>query len=239
MSRSGPGGDGGGLVRYLVTCEHGGNRVPPRHRALFRGAEGILASHRGWDPGALPLARQLARGLGAPLRFSLTTRLLVDLNRSEGNPSVFSEFSRRLPPAEQARLLRLLHRPYRGRVQRLAAEGTPACPLVHLSVHTFTPVWKGHSRSEGIGVLFDPRRGLESWIATRWIRHLRREAPEVEVAENRPYAGTDDGLTTSLRTLLPGDRYVGLELELRQDLVRTPPSLFIRTLRAAVTERPT
>ena len=44
----------------LVTCEHGGNRVPKEYRRLFAGWEPVLASHRGYDPGALTLARELA-----------------------------------------------------------------------------------------------------------------------------------------------------------------------------------
>ena len=42
---------------YLITCEHGGNRIPPRYRDLFAGCEALLQSHRGYDPGALTLAR--------------------------------------------------------------------------------------------------------------------------------------------------------------------------------------
>ena len=61
----------------LVTCEHGGNRVPKRYRRLFAGWESVLASHRGYDPGALTLARELARAFDAPLVASTVTRLLV------------------------------------------------------------------------------------------------------------------------------------------------------------------
>jgi predicted N-formylglutamate amidohydrolase len=74
----------------IVTCEHGGNHVPPPYRALFRGRERLLASHRGWDPGALTAARELARVLRAPLIFSRVTRLLIDLNRSPGHRALFS-----------------------------------------------------------------------------------------------------------------------------------------------------
>ena len=44
----------------LVTCEHGGNDIPPRYAPLFRGRRALLASHRGYDPGALVTARALA-----------------------------------------------------------------------------------------------------------------------------------------------------------------------------------
>jgi predicted N-formylglutamate amidohydrolase len=66
----------------LITCEHGGNSVPPRWRPLFRGHRALLDSHRGWDPGALPIARALAREMNAPLIYSTISRLLVELNRS-------------------------------------------------------------------------------------------------------------------------------------------------------------
>ena len=70
--------------RYLVTCEHGGNDVPPRYRYLFEGIEHLLDTHEGYDPGALALAETLANTLAAPLVASTTTRLLVELNRSLG-----------------------------------------------------------------------------------------------------------------------------------------------------------
>lgn len=65
----------------IVTCEHGGNHIPVRYAALFAAAGDVLKTHRGWDPGALPLARRFAKTLGTPLFFSTTSRLLVDLNR--------------------------------------------------------------------------------------------------------------------------------------------------------------
>src|SRR5690348_7421737 len=84
---------------YMVTCEHGGNRIPPRYRALFIGYEALLQTHRGLDPGALTLARELAAALHAPLVASVTSRLLVDLNRSSGHPQLYSQPVRQAPEA--------------------------------------------------------------------------------------------------------------------------------------------
>ena len=36
---------------FIVTCEHGGNRIPAPYRPLFRGQKALLDSHRGYDPG--------------------------------------------------------------------------------------------------------------------------------------------------------------------------------------------
>lgn len=233
-----------GAVEYLVTCEHGGNQVPSSFRLLFRGAEAVLASHRGWDPGALSLARGIARGLAAPLRYSTVTRLLVDLNRSEGSSTLFSEFSRRLGARERADVIRRYHRRYRCRVRKLVEERSVHCTLLHLSVHTFTPVLDGRPRDVGIGVLFDPFREGEARLAETWIPRLRRQMKGVQVEANQPYLGVDDGLTTTLRRSFPPCRYLGLELEVRQDLAQTsfpgiqgnPAPLLSATLREAAEE---
>ena len=71
---------------FLITCEHGGNRVPAPYRRLFRGRRALLDSHRGYDPGALVMARALAAAFTAPLVTSTVSRLLIDLNRSTGHP---------------------------------------------------------------------------------------------------------------------------------------------------------
>ena len=74
--------------RLFVTCEHAGNVVPKEYAHLFVGHEHLLPTHRGWDPGALLLAREMAERLGAPLYFDKTTRLLADLiaQRRQGRP---------------------------------------------------------------------------------------------------------------------------------------------------------
>src|SRR5512132_1532652 len=104
--------------RYLVTCEHGGNDVPPRYRYLFEGIEHLLDTHEGYDPGALALAETLANTLAAPLVASTTTRLLVELNRSLGHPRLYSEGSRRAPPEVRRDILQEFYLPYRERVER-------------------------------------------------------------------------------------------------------------------------
>jgi N-formylglutamate amidohydrolase len=75
---------------FLITCEHGGNRIPAPYRRLFRGRRALLDSHRGYDPGALAMARAMARAFRAPLVTSTISRLLIDLNRSIGHPHLFS-----------------------------------------------------------------------------------------------------------------------------------------------------
>ena len=87
--------------RLVLTCEHAGNRVPARYRHLFaaRGAQAALHSHRGYDPGALLLARRLSARFRTELYYNTVTRLLVEPNKTIGHKAVFSEFSAPLPDA--------------------------------------------------------------------------------------------------------------------------------------------
>lgn len=212
-------------ARLLLTCEHGGNRVPRGESDLFVGRRAMLQGHRGYDPGALAVARSLARRLRAPLLAATTTRLLVDANRSPANPSVFSSVTRRLPAPERERLLARHHRPHWEAVQRsvehLAAGGGP---VVHLAVHSFTPRLHGRPRSADLGLLYDPSRPAERALCARWRALLRRADPSLRIRRNYPYRGRSDGLTTALRRRHPARRYRGIELEISQELATSPPA---------------
>ncbi len=206
--------------RLVLSCEHGGASVPRAWRELFAGREALLASHRALDAGALPLARGLSRALEAPLVAATTTRLLVDLNRSAHNPAVFSELTRGLPRATRDLLIERHHRPHRARV-REAIESADR-PVLHLAVHSFTPVRRGVRRRFALGILYDPARARERAFAIAWQARLRARLPRSGVRRNAPYRGSADGLTTALRRELSAARYLGIELEVNQRAIATP-----------------
>ena len=205
----------------IITCEHGGNGVPRDLVAAFKPIRGMLSTHRGWDPGALDLARQLARRLDAPLFHSTTSRLVVDLNRSETHPRVLSRLSAALPTTAREALLDRLYRPFREEVAA-AVHGSirRRRKVVHISVHSFTPILAGKKRKADIGLLFDPVRADERRIAEAWRSAIGRLDPKLRVRMNYPYRGTSDGHTTSLRGRFQPDRYIGIELEVNQAIVR-------------------
>lgn len=206
--------------RFVLSCEHGGNRIPRTWSSFFASYEAELASHRGWDAGALPLASLLARAVGAPLHAVTVSRLLCDTNRREGHPRLFGAPVRKLPAPLRERILAEHHRPHRtgvrAEVEGIVAEGERA---VHLSIHTFTPVLDGVPRPTGIGLLYDPAREGERRLCTAWTDALRRLRPGLRMHRNRPYRGTSDGLTGWLRERFPEDAYVGVEIEVRRDLL--------------------
>lgn len=201
-------------MRVLVTCEHTSRRLPARYGRWF--PRRVLASRGGWDPGAFDLARCCARALRVPLFTGNTTRLLCDLNRSEKNPAVFSPPVRVLPAVEREAPLGRFHRPFRRTVREVVRRFSRGGSVRHLSVHSFTPRWKGSRRPTALGILFDPVRPLERRWAGR-IRQVWWEAfPATAVHFNRPYRGTSDGHTAALRREFPASRYAGIELEANQ-----------------------
>jgi predicted N-formylglutamate amidohydrolase len=205
----------------VVTCEHAGNHVPAAYRHLFvsRRARLALASHRGYDPGARQVAREVAHLLLAPLVTNPTTRLLVETNRSIGHPRVFSEFSSVLDRAARAQVLARHYLPHRARVQS-SIDSAPDGFVLHLAIHSFTPVLAGKMRRTDIGLLCDPKRPGERQLCKAWQRELRMTTRWV-VRRNDPYRGSSDGLTTTLRTRFPRRRYLGLEVEINQRLFTT------------------
>ncbi|WP_437185104.1 N-formylglutamate amidohydrolase [Planctomicrobium sp. SH668] len=203
-------------MNLLFTCEHGGNSIPREYRFAFRDAVTALQSHRGYDPGALELARRFAKQFQAPLEFETRSRLLIELNRTLGHPCIFSEFSRTLPANVQTTLIDEIYLPYRQRVMDHFSVLTQTGPTLHLSVHSFTPVMNGKTRRTEIGLLFDPARTLESTISARWKKLLKKALPNRAIHFNLPYRGTSDGLTTALRKQFPEGKYAGIELEINQ-----------------------
>jgi predicted N-formylglutamate amidohydrolase len=228
----------------VVTCEHGGNRVPARYRKAFARAGADLASHRGWDEGALVVAREVARMLDAPLFSCTTTRLLVDTNRSLRHPRVFSDWSRSLPAEERGRIVDRFWRPHRAAVEDLVRTKSRRRGVVlHLSIHSFAPFWDGHERAVDVACLYDPARRRERAFVSAWLGELRARAAELRLRRNEPYKGTADGLTTALRRSFDEERYLGIELELSQGFPRGAPERWKRlrrdladSLRAALTE---
>ena len=204
----------------LLTCEHGGNRIPREYAALFRGARAQLESHRGWDPGALALARLLSRTLRAPLLATTWSRLLVEGNRSLHNPRLWSARTRALPRAEREQILDRYWRPHRRDVEHTVARAVgQGARVVHVAVHSFTPRLRGEVRNADVGLLYDSKRARETALAQRWKASLRVSAPRLRVRYNYPYRGGSDGLTTSLRRQHAPGSYLGFELEVNQALL--------------------
>ena len=204
-------------IHLLITCEHGGAQIPPSYQPLLDSLGPELQSHRAYDLGAASLACFLSRRFHTPLCLSRISRWVVDLNRSRGHPRLFSEATRTLPREEREAILRRYYDPYRSRVQTRIDEAlTGKGVVLHLSVHSFTPVLNSRRRRADVGLLYDPSRFQEKRFCEGWKKFLGPALPGRIIRRNYPYLGRSDGLTTHLRKLYTSARYLGVELEINQ-----------------------
>ncbi len=222
-------------ARVIISCEHGGRRVPEEFRDLFAGRERLLLSHRGYDPGALELAQRLARIFGAPLIAETTTRLLIDMNRQLGRRTLFSELTRPLPEATRNALIARYLEPHQNRVQaevrKVIDQGQFA---LHLAAHTFTPVMRGKRRRVDVALLYNPARPNERAFSALLKRCLRTSAPGFRVRFNNPYRGNMPGLCDWHRRQFPDRDYLGVEVELNQRFVRRGPDAWRRVMEKVI-----
>lgn len=201
----------------IITCEHAGNSIPVEYRYLFVKAAEILNSHRGWDPGALYAAELISKQLQAPLYSFPVTRLLIEVNRSLGHRRLFSEFSKILSASHKKQLIENYYTPYRGGIERVLREKLSQNKrVIHIGIHTFTPIFKGKERQCDIGLLFDPEQPHEKQLCNSWRKNLKIQFPDLFIRHNQPYKGTDDGLTTFFRSVFNTNLYNGIELEINQ-----------------------
>ena len=215
-----PGALDGGV---LVVCDHAANALPPRYGDLGLPRE-ALERHIAYDIGAAWLARRLAERLGAPAVLSTFSRLLIDANRGDDDPTLVMRVSdgdlvpgnARIDAAEIERRRSRYWAPYRSAiaatVEAMLASGEP--PAI-LSVHSFTPHWRGQARPWKVGVLWDSDPRLPAPL----IRALGAE-PDIgpdAVGDNEPYDGGLPGDTINAIATALG--LANALIELRQDLI--------------------
>jgi len=202
-------------MKLLLTCEHGGHAIPKVFADRFKDHETTLQSHRGFDIGALDVFNYL-KPLSAYSNFSTTSRLLIELNRSLHHKNLFSEYSKSLSSLKKEQLIESYYLAYRNSIKHYISENiNEENPILHVSVHSFTPVLNNRLRDCDIGLLYDPLKAEESQFCKCFKLNLHEECPDLKVRFNYPYRGNADGLTTHLRRLFP-DNYIGIEIEINQ-----------------------
>ena len=204
----------------LLTCDHAENRIPERYGTLGLGSD-ALARHIAWDPGARAVTLALARRLGAPAVLSRFSRLLIDPNRGRDDPTLIMRLSDRavipgnlgVDAGERQRRIAEFYAPYdaaiAGEIENAMAAGV--IPAI-VSIHSFTPVWRGRGRPWQIGVLWD----ADPRLAVPLIERLRTY-DDLVVGDNEPYDGALAGDALYRHATTRGLAHALIEL--RQDLI--------------------
>ncbi|MCB1476305.1 MAG: N-formylglutamate amidohydrolase [Rhodobiaceae bacterium] len=207
----------GGMI---LLCDHATNIFPPGYGTLGM-EDAQLVRHIAFDIGAAALTRELARRMGLPAVLSRFSRLLIDPNRGEDDPTLIMQLSdgavvpgnARLDASERERRLALCYRPYHDAVEAAVDAGlATGRPPALLSIHSYTPVWRGTPRIWHAGILWDrdPRMALPM------LEMLGLEK-DLIVGDNEPYSGNLRGDTMWRHGTMRG--LANALVEVRQDLI--------------------
>ena len=208
------------MIKYIITCEHAGNKIPGEYSGLFHGSGGLLQTHRGYDIGIFDVFKSFNDEFNYPSFYSLNSRLLIDLNRSLNNRNLFSSFTRQLDKENRDRIITLYYKPLRDKVeQKIASFIKEGYKVYHIAFHSFTPVLNEQVRNADIGFLYDPKSKYEKTFCLEWKNELLKIDSILKIRFNYPYLGTADGFTTYLRRKFDGKSYAGIELEINQKLL--------------------
>ena len=176
----------------ILLCDHATNVLPPEYGTLGLPQE-QLERHIGYDIGAGDVTMALAERFDAPAVMTTYSRLLIDPNRGEDDPTLIMRLSdgavipgnARLDGQERQARLDRFYRPYHQVIDEMiaAALATGTVPVL-VSIHSFTHSWRGKKRPWHVGCLWD----LDDRAVRPFIAELETD-PSLVVGDNEPYDG--------------------------------------------------
>ena len=210
-------------ARWLITCDHAANTVPPFVGGGSLGlAEADMTRHIAYDVGAKGLARGLGAALEAPVIESNFSRLVIDPNRGEDDPTLLMKLydgtiipaNRHAGDAELKLRLNRCYRPYHTALAELAARRDDT---IIVSIHSFTPQLQGRPpRPWHVGVLY----AADERLSRPLINRLHQEH-DLCIGENQPYGGHLPGDAIARHAI--AHQRPNVLIELRNDLIRAEP----------------
>ncbi len=207
---------------YLVICDHASNNIPLGYQNLGISKKD-LESHRAFDIGASDVAIELSKLLDCNLVMANFSRLLIDPNRGKDDPTLIPKLSEgkiikgniKISRYENdiERNKRILHfyLPYHKQISKFIKKSLDygKIPKI-LSIHSFTPIWKGNKREIEVGVLWDK----DDRLSKIFLNSLKN----IKLGDNKPYSGRLKNDTLYKHATSQGIPHVLIEL--RQDLLK-------------------
>jgi predicted N-formylglutamate amidohydrolase len=211
----------GGGSDFFLTADHAGRAIP---RLL--GDLGLppsdLQRHIAWDIGVAHVTETLSQALDASAVLQAYSRLVIDCNRHPAWASAIPTTSEltaipgneNIAPAEREARRREIFLPYHQRIAELLdARVAAGRRTVLIAMHSFTPVFRGETRTIDIGILYNRDRRLADTLLD-----LLRAEGDLAVGDNAPYAITDASDYT-VPVHGEGRGLPHVEIEIRQDLI--------------------
>ena len=210
-----------GTSPLLVVADHAGNYLPPRLQQLGL-FDTECASHVAWDIGIGAVCTLMGTALDAVVIRQNYSRLIIDCNRVPGSAESIVGLSERtqvpgnigLTEIQKTRRVAEIFQPYHDRITaELDRRRDAGRPSALISMHSFTPVFKGVARPWHAGVLYN----RDQRLADALLELLRGE-PGLVVGDNEPYTVSD---ATDYTIPVHGEqrRLPHVAIEIRQNLI--------------------
>jgi predicted N-formylglutamate amidohydrolase len=183
-----------GISPFVFVCDHASNHLPAQYGTLGLNDADLLR-HIAWDPGALPVAKLMAQMLDAALVEAGVSRLAIDCNRPLDAPDLIPEVSETtvipgnaaLTQKDRAERITLSWKPFHDAIEGLVDERVAAGRETWLvSIHSFTPIYKGVARPWEIGIIHDDDDRISAPLIGE-LEALKR----FTVGDNEPYSPAD------------------------------------------------
>ena len=212
-----------GQAGLILLADHAANTVPSEIGTLGLD-EADMGRHIAFDVGIRDVTLGLAERMGAAAVLSTWSRLVIDPNRGEDDPTLIMKLNdgsiipgnRHVGTVETERRLNAYHRPYHDRITATIDE-TIARGLapVLVSMHSFTPAFRGRPpRPWHVGLLWDRDDRMVMPLMDRL-----RAGGDLCVGDNEPYSGQLRGDCMYRHGTARGIPHVLIEI--RNDLIDT------------------
>lgn len=202
---------------YVIVCEHAGLAIPVALGNLGLSAS-ELQSHVAWDPGAAAVAEMLADSLAGTLVKQRYSRLVYDCNRPPSSPDAMRDLSentvvpgnQNLSDEEKHWRTQNIYEAFHSAVaEQLDRRANP----VMITVHSFTPVYKGVWRDVDVGILHDKDSRLGDAMLS-----VAGFDEGILVRCNEPY-GPEDEVTHTLLKHGQDGKILNVMIEIKNTLI--------------------
>ena len=210
---------------FLIICDHASNHIPAKYNGLGLSKE-ILNTHIAYDIGAKEVALNISKFLNCPLVMTNFSRLLIDANRGVDDPTLIMKISDESViegnknisfqnnSDERKKRIKNFYEIYHKKISDIINTliSKKVFPAI-ISIHSFTPFWKGKKRSIDLGILWDS----DDRLPNIFFNYLNKNYKNMDIGNNIPYSGRLKNDT--LYTHGTSQGLANILIEIRQDLI--------------------
>ena len=210
---------------FLIICDHASNHIPAEYNCLGL-SRAILDTHIAYDIGAKEVALSISKFLKCPLVMTDFSRLLIDANRGVDDPTLIMKISDesviegnknisfKNNGDEKLKRINFFYEVYHNKISDIINKSISkkVFPAI-LSIHSFTPFWKGKKRSIDLGILWDS----DDRLPNIFFNYLNKNYKNMDIGNNTPYSGRLKNDTLYKHGTSQG--LANILIEIRQDLI--------------------